>query len=295
MIYATVSIKSMIVLCRLTNIMLIIIASIVIWVGGCVEEQNEIVLIDEIITPKDDAPMRLVPAGDFLMGTSDAEMELYRILFPLRAEGRFVNERPQHLVYLDAFYIDKFEVTNKLYQKFIAETGYPAKSYLNRAPYNLPELPAVVLNWEDAAAYARWAGKRLPTEAEWEKAARGTDARIWPWGDEWDASKLNANDGTGAIDGYAQTAPVGQYPQGISPYGVHDMAGNIWEWVADWYDPHYYQISPRRNPTGPPTGEYHVLRGGGWAENYDFARCASRWGSNPGSLLRGFRCAKDTY
>jgi len=281
---------------RLIELILIIISSTIVLAGGCGEEekeQKEVVLLHEIITPKDAALMRLVPAGDFLMGTSDVEMERYRNQFPLRQNNRFANERPQHLVYLDAFYIDKFEVTNEQYQEFIAATGYSADSYLNRAPYNLPELPAIILNWEDAFAYTQWAEKRLPTEAEWEKAARGTDARIWPWGNEWAASKLNANDGTGEKDGHAQTAPVGQYPQGVSPYGVHDMASNIWEWVADWYAPNYYQISPRQNPKGPPTGEYHVLRGGGWAENYDFTRCANRFGSNPGSLLRGFRCAKD--
>ena len=250
--------------------------------------------IQTITTPKDEAVMVYVPAGEFLMGTSDADIEHYKEIFPLRKITRFDNERPQRTVFVDAFYIDKYEVTNKQYKKFLAETGYIPKHYLDYAPYNTSNFPAAVLEWEDAVAYANWAGKRLPTEAEWEKAARGTDGRIWPWGNEWDGTKLSGNDGTGLKDGYKETAPVGQFPQGASPYGAHDMAGNLWEWVSDWYDPNYYRTSPPNiNPKGPETGDGHVLKGGGWAENLDFTRCANRQGGNPGSLLRGFRCAMD--
>ena len=250
--------------------------------------------IQTITTPKDEAVMVYVPAGEFLMGTSDADIEYYKQIFPLRRIARFDNERPQRTVFVDAFYIDKYEVTNKQYKQFLAETGYEPKHYLDRLPYNAPNLPAVVLEWEDAVAYTVWAGKRLPTEAEWEKAARGTDGRIWPWGNEWDGTKLSGNDGTGLKDGYKETAPVGQFPQGASPYGAHDMAGNLWEWVSDWYDPDYYRTSPPNiNPKGPDTGDGHVLKGGGWAENLDFTRCANRLGGEPGSLLRGFRCVID--
>ena len=250
--------------------------------------------IQTITTPKDEAVMVYVPVGEFLMGTSDADIEYYKQIFPLRRITRFDNERPQRTVFVGAFYIDKYEVTNKQYKQFLAETGYEPKHYLDRLPYNAPNLPAVVLEWEDAVAYTVWAGKRLPTEAEWEKAARGTDGRIWPWGNEWDGTKLSGNDGTGLKDGYKETAPVGQFPQGASPYGAHDMAGNLWEWVSDWYDPNYYQTSPPNiNPKGPDTGDGHVLKGGGWAENLDFTRCASRLGGEPGSLLRGFRCVID--
>ena len=250
--------------------------------------------IQTITTPKDEAVMVYVPAGEFLMGTSDADIEYYKQIFPLRRIARFDNERPQRTVFVDAFYIDKYEVTNKQYKQFLAETGYEPKHYLDRLPYNAPNLPAVVLEWEDAVAYTVWAGKRLPTEAEWEKAARGTDGRIWPWGNEWDGTKLSGNDGTGLKDGYKETAPVGQFPQGASPYGAHDMAGNLWEWVSDWYDPDYYRTSPPNiNPKGPETGDGHVLKGGGWAENLDFTRCANRLGGEPGSLLRGFRCVID--
>ena len=250
--------------------------------------------IQTITTPKDEAVMVYVPAGEFLMGTSDADIEYYKQIFPLRRITRFDNERPQRTVFVDAFYIDKYEVTNKQYKQFLTETGYKPKHYLDRLPYNVPNLPAVVLEWEDAVAYTVWAGKRLPTEAEWEKAARGTDGRIWPWGNEWDGTKLSGNDGTGLKDGYKETAPVGQFPQGASPYGAHDMAGNLWEWVSDWYDPNYYRTSPSNiNPKGPESGDGHVLKGGGWAENLDFTRCANRLGGNPGSLLRGFRCVID--
>ena len=228
------------------------------------------------------------------MGTSDADIERFKVIFPLRDIARFDNERPQRTVFVDAFYIDKYEVTNKQYKRFLAETGYEPKQYLDYPPHDDPNFPAAVLQWEDAVAYANWAGKRLPTEAEWEKAARGTDGRFWPWGSEWDGTKLSGNDGTGLKDGYKETAPVGQFPQGASPYGAHDMAGNFWEWVSDWYDPNYYRTSPPNvNPKGPETGDGHVLKGGGWAENLDFTRCASRLGGNPGSLLRGFRCAMD--
>lgn len=250
--------------------------------------------IETLTTDKDAAVMVFVPAGEFLMGTSDADIEQYKVLFPLRNISRFDNERPQRTVFVDAFYIDRTEVTNRQYKQFLAETGYEPKHYLDYLPYNAPDLPAAVLEWEDAVAYAEWAGKRLPTEAEWEKAARGTDGRFWPWGNEWDATKLSGNDGTGLKDGYKQTAPVAQFPQGASPYGALDMAGNLWEWVSDWYDADYYRKNPSNvNPQGPETGDGHVLKGGGWAENLDFTRCASRLGGNPGSLLRGFRCAMD--
>lgn len=250
--------------------------------------------IETLTTDKDAAVMVFVPAGEFLMGTSDADIEQYKVLFPLRDISRFDNERPQRTVFVDAFYIDRTEVTNRQYKQFLAETGYEPKHYLDYLPYNAPDLPATVLEWEDAIAYAEWANKRLPTEAEWEKAARGTDGRFWPWGNEWDATKLSGNDGTGLKDGYKETAPVAQFPQGASPYGALDMAGNLWEWVSDWYDADYYRNNPNNvNPQGPETGDGHVLKGGGWAENLDFTRCASRLGGNPGSLLRGFRCAMD--
>ncbi len=246
-----------------------------------------------LLSAIDESLMLYVPPGEFLMGTSDADIERYKVIFPLRNPVAFNDERPQRTVFVDGFYIDRLEVTNTQYRRFLAETGYVARSYVDRPPHDHPDYPALIFEWADSVAYADWAGKRLPTEAEWEKAARGTDGRFWPWGDAWDQTKLSGNDGTGLADGYVQTAPVGQFPQGASPYGALDMAGNVWEWVADWYDPEYYLVAPRENPRGPESGDGHSLRGGDWTSSFDFTRCASRQGGNPGSLLRGFRCALD--
>jgi iron(II)-dependent oxidoreductase len=235
--------------------------------------------------------MVYVPAGEFTMGSSDKHIEMYLHMFIYRHPSRFANEWPQHTVYLDAFYIDKYEVTNAQYGEFMAATGHPPPPYWNNELYNQPEQPVMSVTWEDAKSYADWVGKRLPTEAEWEKAARGTDRRFWPWGSTWDAAKLNGND-VGTVDGYVYTSPVGSFPQGMSPYGVHDMAGNVWEWCADWYDEDYYSYSPTKNPKGPASGDNHVLRGGDWSMNNEFTRCASRVGLSPGSMPTGFRCAK---
>ena len=243
--------------------------------------------------PRDSVEMVYVPAGNFLMGTSQADLAFYEDFFPLRKAKRYVNEMPQRTVYVDAFLIDIHEVTNRQYQKFLAETGYQPQDYVHTPPHDNPDYPAMVMVWEDALAYAEWVGKRLPTEAEWEKAARGTDGRIWPWGSEWDDTRLSGNDGTGGKDGYKQTAPVGQFPQGASPYGALDMAGNLWEWVSDWYDADYFLTAPSNNPKGPIDGDGHVLKGGDWSVNKDYTRCAGRLGGNPGSMLRGFRCAMD--
>jgi len=235
--------------------------------------------------------MVYVPPGGFIMGSSNEDIEMYHQMYIYRHPSRFTNEQPQHTVYLDAFYIDKYEVTNAQYGEFMSATGHSPPIFWNNELFNRPDQPVMSVTWEDAKAYADWAGKRLPTEAEWEKASRGTDGRIWTWGDEWDASKLNAND-VGTIEGYVYTSPVGSFPQGVSPYGVHDMAGNVWEWCEDWYDENYYSHGPKMNPKGPAWGENHVLRGGDWSMNNDFTRCASRVGISPGSMPTGFRCAK---
>ncbi|MCK4791081.1 MAG: SUMF1/EgtB/PvdO family nonheme iron enzyme, partial [Desulfobacteraceae bacterium] len=241
--------------------------------------------------PTEISGMVYVPAGEFIMGSSDKDIETYLQMFIYRRPSRFANEKPQHTVYLDAFYIDEYEVTNAQYEEFMAATGHSAPPYWKDELFNQPAQPVMSVTWEDAKAYADWVGKRLPTEAEWEKAARGTDGRFWTWGSEWDASKLNAND-VGTIEGFVYTSPVGSFPQGVSPYGVHDMAGNVWEWCEDWYDENYYSYSPKINPKGPASGDNHVLRGGDWSMNLDFTRCASRVGLSPGSMLTGFRCAK---
>ncbi len=223
------------------------------------------------------APMVYVPYGDFLMGSSDADKQAHS------------DEKPQHTVYLDAFWIDKFEVTNAQYKKCVdaGNCSAPRLSYTGNSRYD--NYPVIYISWNDAKAYCEWAGKRLPTEAEWEKAARGTDGRIYPWGNTFDKNLLNSAEG-GKVD----TTAVGSYPGGGSPYGVMDMAGNVWEWVADWYDENYYAYSPLSNPTGPSSRHDHVLRGGSWSSDQIYARSASRYRFDPDgwNFNMGFRCAR---
>jgi formylglycine-generating enzyme required for sulfatase activity len=238
-----------------------------------------------------DASMVLVPAGEFLMGSDDGDQD----------------ERPQRRVYLDAFEIDRYEVTNVQYRRFLLATGCePPQHWPERYVAFLPDrdpdwrgtdypagegtYPAVAVNWEDAAVYCAWASKRLPTEAEWEKAARGMDGRTYPWGDGWDSSRANVG-----ATGIGYTQPVGSYTAGVSPYGVLDMAGNVWEWVADLYDRRYYAYAPNRNPPGPESGTgERILRGGAWDSPADHVRASYRnathfFGPN---YRAGFRCAR---
>jgi formylglycine-generating enzyme required for sulfatase activity len=197
-------------------------------------------------------------------------------------------EQPVHTVYLDAFYIDKTEVTNAQYRECVevGACGAPSGSYYDNALY--AQHPVVWVNWNEANNYCRWAGKRLPTEAEWEKACRGTDGRTYPWGEGIDCGYAQYADCAG------KTLLVGSRPKGASPYGALDMAGNVWEWVADRYDLDYYSQSPERNPPGPDSGERRVIRGGSLEDNEYLARCANRYWYYPGHGLNdvGFRCAR---
>ncbi len=213
----------------------------------------------EQVNPKDGAAMVWVPAGEFLMGSTDAD----------KYAGS--DEKPQRRVYLDGYWMYKYEVTVAQYRAFCAATGralprFPSgRSWAGKGGWTDPALqnhPIVNVTWRDATAYAAWAGVQLPTEAQWEKAARGTDGRIYPWGNAWDQAKC-ANYYNSSSKGIS-TWPVGSFPAGVSWCGAHDMAGNVWEWCADWYQSEYYKTAPARNPTGPATGTFRVLRGGSW-------------------------------
>jgi formylglycine-generating enzyme required for sulfatase activity len=230
------------------------------------------------IMGQDGLPMLLIPASEFTMGSNDGEND----------------EKPPHQVYLDAFYIDKFEVTTPSYAKFIeAAGGVLPKFWEGVMPGGEGDRPVVGIDWNNAAAYCQWVGKRLPTEAEWEKAARGFDGRIYPWGHE-SPTKLNANFAKTNWKGYSTLVPVGKLEGGKSPYGIYDMAGNVYEWVADWYDKDFYRSSPDRNPTGPKSGQFKVLRGGSWSVNAFSLRSTARTYFTPTHRYNfiGFRCAK---
>jgi len=200
---------------------------------------------------------------------------------------------PVHKVMLNAFWMDQVEVTNAMYALCVEE-GKCTLPIIGRNPYygrsRYKNYPVVYVSWYDANAYCKWAGRRLPTEAEWEKAARGTDGQIYPWGNNLpDQSLANFNMNIGAL------LDVFRYPLGASPYGVLNMAGNVREWVADWFNRSYYAVSPRENPLGPPSGETKSLRGGAYDDSYSQIRTFNRFDHAPSSpgLIRGFRCASD--
>ena len=217
---------------------------------------------------KDAELMVLVPAGYFLMGSEEESDD----------------EKPVHRVFLDAFYIDTAEVSCARYERFLRDTGHPPHQLWD-PEHDRPEDPVVGVSWYDAAAFAKWAGKRLPTEAEWEKAGRGgLVGKRYPWGDDIDRERANYSS--------FGTTPVKSYdPNG---YGIYDMAGNVWEWCNDWYAVDYYTRSPERNPAGPVRGEKKVVRGGAWYTGETALRIANRFRNDPslGNFNTGFRCAK---
>jgi formylglycine-generating enzyme required for sulfatase activity len=222
--------------------------------------------------------MVLVPAGEFTMGSLGGDPD----------------EQPVRKVYLDPFWMDKDQLSVGKYGVFLNATAReaPADWHIMNKPVN-QRRPVVNVDWADADAYCRWAGKRLPTEAEWEKAARGTDGRTYPWGNQL-PTDFHANMKKEVWNNHVVLTPVGIYEGGKSPYGVYDMAGNVWEWVSDWYSKDYYKSGPARNPTGPPKGDYKVVRGGSWGSSPKDLRSADRESRLPsfGGLGTGFRCAK---
>jgi len=232
----------------------------------------------------DSVSMVTIPAGEFLMGSSEGQ-------------GR-ADERPQQAVYLDAFVIDQVEVTNERYMAFVKTTGHrtPPNPYGTGPLVSLAgieHLPVVQTTWYDAKAYCSWAKKRLPTEAEWEKAARGTDGRLYPWGDELPTAKRANFDREWEDE--KTLHPVGSVPGGDSPYGVKDMAGNAREWVSDWYDAEYYHHATNRNPQGPDKkGVVRSIRGGSWHSPASDITTSAR--GRGGFALQthgtGFRCAR---
>jgi formylglycine-generating enzyme required for sulfatase activity len=264
-----------------------------------------------ITSNKGNMTMVFVPAGEFTMGSENGASD----------------EKPVHQVYLDAFWIDQTEVTNAMFAKFIDDTGYETdaekkgKSYVyqggswievNGANWLHPSgpnsdisgrerHPAIHVSWNDAVEYCEWRDDRLPTEAEWEKAARGTDERTYPWGNEFDGTKLNFCDKNCTLgkvdknidDGYIDTAPVGSYENGKSPYSLYDMAGNIWEWVSNWYDVYLYPGGDK-NASSNFGKTHRVLRGGSWGNSENNVRSANRGWFTPTftSNFIGFRCVR---
>ena len=224
----------------------------------------------------DGAPMVLVPAGEFPMGSDEGDDD----------------EQPIHRVLLDSFYIDTFEVTNGRFAKFVeAIQSEPPWGFADHeTPVVDADRPVRWVNWMDAIGYCLWAGKRLPTEAEWEKAARGTDGRVYPWGND---PPTAAHAVFGLTEGAETVSPIGNRNQGQSPYGVHDLAGNLYEWVTDWYDDAFYATMPTSNPRGPAEGTTKVQRGGSYTNTPYRLRASFRSKSDPTEHDPhvGFRCA----
>lgn len=275
-----------------------------------------------IVSPTVGAEEHLIPAnmayigqGGSVMGLDREEpaatgknLTLYdrRMKTPWSAEA-LNDESPAHMVFLDPYFIDKYEVSNNDYGEFIKATGHPAPAYWDDPRLNKPQLPVVGVNWEDARAFCEYRGKRLPTEAEWEKAARGPDGNLYPWGNDFDPAKVNYGKKHDA------TVPVDSYPEGASYYGLHHMSGNVFEWVSDWYDPRYYgRLETSVNPSGSAqplwmggtgtyvdrltVGEKRVIRGGSWIAPEAATRATHRFWNHPLNnsygVGLGFRCAK---
>ncbi len=255
------------------------------------------------MTVKDGMTLVYVPAGEFTMGTKaeDAFTECQKYKTSCHFDWN-KDEEPPHTVELDAFWIDQNEVTNSMYARCVGDGKcnppssakilstnriYPGYYYYGNAQFE--NYPVIYVSWSDASNYCEWANRRLPTEAEWEKAARGTDGQTYPWGN--DAPNYGILNYDNAV-GY--TTEVGRYLDGASPYGALDMAGNVTEWVADWYGESYYVASPISNPRGPNAGNFRVVRGGAWVFDWDLSIRSSNRSFHQltyHSHEIGFRCA----
>jgi len=228
--------------------------------------------------------MVLIPEGEFIMGSE--------------GEGARKDERPAHPVYLDAYYIDRFETTGKDFEAYMDDqpkvhptiTGW----YDRKVRPDMARRPVFGLTWKRCRNYCVWAGKRMVTEAEWERAAGGTDNRVYPWGNEPpDPSRSNFGRCCHLMKGLVFN-DIGILNAGKTPNNIFDLAGNVAEWVYDWYDKNYYKVSPRKNPQGPETGKYHTIRGGAWNSFSGYLRSSARYGYNDGQDFYGIgcRCAK---
>lgn len=281
---------------RVNKIILSLSVLLFLAITGLAEEKKETSALPKEIVDELGLKMVLIPAGEFMMGSEDGEED----------------EKPEHKVYVDAFYIDCFEVTNLQYEKFAGEERRQQRVKWHTCPDD--EHPALV-SWEQAIGFCKWRSEktghtyRLPTEAEWEKAARGPQRHTYSWGNFWDANKGKVSEGSIVLRGWEATrlAKVGSYQP--NEYGLYDMTGNVWEHVLDWYDADYYKKSPRRNPAGPKEspypekpvgnldrGSYKVIRGGSAWDDWFICRAANRrvYGipTRTGLYLVGFRCVR---
>ncbi len=251
-----------------------------------IEASVEITIHDSRVSPVDGMVLIYVPEGDFIMGSDD---------------GAFINNNPEHVVSLSEFWIDQTEVSNGQYLECVKggacsppgdQQEYGLYNHYDEIEYR--DFPVEFVNWYQAGEYCQWAGRRLPTEAEWEKAARGSEGWLYPWGNESpNRNLLNYKGSNGQVNSLGGTNKVGSYPAGASPYGVLDSAGNVSEWVADWYEQDYYQSSPVENPQGPLSGITKVVRGGDWNTYDSVIFSAYRISVAPKLKLSGigFRCA----